>query len=92
MFQLPWLTLLVFWPLLGALVVLPLARDRRTARGAALLVCLAELVLAASAVWRFAGLGPGTPLIEQATWIPALGIRYLLVLDGLSLPFVVLTA
>ena len=92
MFQLPWLTLLVFWPLIGALVVLPLARDRRTARVAALLVCLAELVLAASAVWRFAGLGPGTPLVEQAAWIPALGIRYLLVLDGLSLPFVVLTA
>lgn len=92
MSQLPWLTLLVFWPLLAALALMPLARSQRSARGLALFASLVELALAAWTAYRFAGPGPGPLLVEQATWIPSLGIRYLLVLDGLSLPFVVLTA
>jgi NADH-quinone oxidoreductase subunit M len=89
--RLPWLTLLVFWPLLAA-GGLAFCRNRAVARSLALLASLVELALAGWAACLFAGPGPGPLFTEQANWIPTLGIRYLLVLDGLSLPFVVLTA
>jgi NADH-quinone oxidoreductase subunit M len=87
----PWLTCIVFWPLLAALA-LPLARDRTGCRVLALGATLVELGLTLALAALHAGPGPGALLTEEAAWMPALGIRYLLVLDGLSLPFVVLTA
>ena len=90
--QLPWLTLLVFWPMLAALVM-PFLRHSVTAcRRFALATALAELAMAALVVLLFAGARPDLPVIEDVAWIPALGIRYSLSLDGLSLVFVVLTA
>lgn len=86
----PWLTGLIFWPLAAALV-LPLIRDRRACRVTALAATLVELALAGAAV-RLLPTGTGGALVEEAAWLPGLGIRYRLVCDGLSLPFVVLTA
>lgn len=90
--QLPWLTFLVFWPLLAALVM-PLwrrstAHCRRFALGAALL----EAGLAGLVVLLFVAGRPDLPVVEDVPWIPALGIRYTLTCDGLSLVFVLLTA
>jgi len=90
--QLPWLTLLIFWPLLAALF-LPLSRgDAAACRRFALLAALGELALAVLAALLFAGPQPDLPVIEDMAWIPSLGIRYSLSMDGLSLIFVVLTA
>lgn len=88
--SLPWLTALIFWPLAAALV-LPLTRGRVAARRVALGAVLVELGLAVAVTILFFQT-PTMALTERAAWIPRLGIRYLLVLDGLSLPFVVLTA
>jgi NADH-quinone oxidoreductase subunit M len=88
---LPWLTLIVFWPL-AATLGLPLAQGRAAGRVLALGATLMELGLAVAVTALYAGPGPGPLLTEQAAWLPGLGIHYLLVLDGLSLPFVILTA
>jgi len=90
--QLPWLTLLVFWPLVAALAM-PLARGSANAcRRFALAAALGELALALLVVVLFAGHTPDLPVLEDAAWIPSLGIRYTLSCDGLSLVFVMLTA
>ncbi|WP_029457828.1 complex I subunit 4 family protein [Solidesulfovibrio alcoholivorans] len=90
--QLPWLTLLIFWPLAAALAMPLLRRSREACRRFALGAALAELALAALVVLLFAAGRSDLPVVEDMAWIPSLGIRYALACDGLSLVFVVLTA
>jgi NADH-quinone oxidoreductase subunit M len=94
----PLLTILVFLPLAGCLLLLPVWNRPALARPLALGVALIELALAA---WLFASWQvmstvparlPGYLLLEDAAWIPAFGIRYTLGLDGISLLMVMLTA
>jgi NADH-quinone oxidoreductase subunit M len=91
----PLLSLTVFAPLVGALLLLALpnkngARDglvRNLALGISLVVFVLTL-----AVWRaFDGSSADFQLIERLPWIPAFGIEYHLGLDGISLWLVVLT-
>ena len=88
----PLLSIVVWLPLLGALVVLFLGR-RRTLVGAwALLVTLATLVLAC-VLWGFFDYGAaGMQFVEQVPWIGTLGISYHVGLDGVSLWMILLTA
>ncbi len=90
--QMPWLTLLVFWPLLAAAAMPLLRRSLEGCRRFALAAVLVELAMAGLVVLFFAAGRPDLPVVEDAAWIPALGIRYTLSCDGLSLVFVVLTA
>ena len=90
--QLPWLTLLIFWPLLAALTMPLLRRSRTACRRFALTASLIELAMAGRVAFFFAGPKADLPLLEDVAWIPDLGIRYTLTLDGLSLVFVLLTA
>jgi NADH-quinone oxidoreductase subunit M len=88
---LPLLSLVVFWPLLGALVLACLPRDeiagiRRTAFVFALVPFLLSLVVLA----RFAP-GADFQLVERAGWIPAWGAEYRLGVDGVNLFLVLLT-
>jgi NADH-quinone oxidoreductase subunit M len=98
MTALPFLSVLVFLPLAGCLLLLPVWNCRVSARPIALGVAAIELGLT---LWLYAswqGLAaipatlPGYLLVEDAPWIPAFGIRYTLGLDGISLLMVVLTA
>jgi len=91
------LTALVFLPLLGGLLLLPLGNRDRLARTVALAVALIETLLAGSA-WFCQGNQPALPappgffLYTDQPWIEALGIRYTLGMDGISLLLVLLTA
>lgn len=90
--QFPWLTLLIGLPLAGALACLLLRRSGNACRWLALLTTLATLAVAGA---LFAACGNGQEgwlLREDADWIPRLGVRYSLALDGLSLLLVALTA
>ncbi len=89
--QLPWLTLLVFWPLVAALAM-PLVRGRAAACRRFALAAAVELLLALLVIALFAGHNADLPVVENASWMPSLGIRYALACDGLSLVFVALTA
>ena len=94
----PLLTTLIFLPLAGCLLLLPLWNRPAVARSVALGVAALELAIAAwlYASWRdLAGTAstlPGFLLLEDAPWIPAFGIRYTLGLDGISLLMVMLTS
>jgi len=90
------LTALVFLPLLGGLLLLPLGGRDRLARIAALAIAGSETLLAGSA-WFCQGNQPAGPtppgffLYADHPWIEALGIRYTLGMDGISLLLVLLT-
>jgi NADH-quinone oxidoreductase subunit M len=91
----PLLSLTVFAPLIGALLLLVLPnrngeRDglvRNIALGISVIVFVLTL-----AVWRaFDGSSADFQLVERVPWIPTFGIEYHLGVDGISLWLIVLT-
>ena len=87
------LTLAVFLPLAGAVVValLPRARDGLI-RGAALAATLLALLVGAGMVARFDyGAGAAMQFQVQRSWIPSVGATYHLGVDGIGLPLLVLS-
>ncbi len=86
------LTLAIFLPLLGAAAMLLLPEDRpRLARGLAVAVAFLPMALLTAAWLRF-DLQPGFQLVEAVDWIPSLGVRYAVGVDGVSLPLAAMTA
>ncbi len=84
------LTLTLFLPLLGAVVV-GLSDDERTARLVALVASAAAFVTSLVVVARFDVGNPDLQLAETFTWIPSFGASFSLAVDGISLLLVVLT-
>ena len=84
------LSLLVFLPLLGAVVIwlLPV----RAARGLAALVMLATLAAATSVLVAFDPAGPRFQLLERVLWVASLNVHYQVGVDGLSVLFLPATA
>jgi NADH-quinone oxidoreductase subunit M len=91
------LSLIVFLPLAGALLVLLAGGSgdrpdreravRAIALGASLVTFAATLLL----WWRFDPSSADYQFVERHAWMPAFGIQYLLGVDGISLLLVVLT-
>ncbi|EFL50126.1 proton-translocating NADH-quinone oxidoreductase, chain M [Solidesulfovibrio fructosivorans JJ]] len=90
--DLPWLTLLIFWPLAAAVAMPLFRRSREACRSFALTAALIEGAMALLVILLFAVGRSSLPVSEDVAWIPQLGIRYTLTCDGLSLVFVALTA
>ena len=96
MFQFPgMLTLTVFLPALGALLILALARGDRTVRAFAFAIGLVDFLLAAAVFLSF-DRGSGADrfqLMDRIAWISSetFNAGYLLGVDGLSAPMVLLT-
>ena len=89
----PILSAIVFLPLLGALFILILPHRSGLGRGTSLAVTLGNLALVAVLLFSGTGRPSGEWLrVEDYAWIPSLGIRYTLSLDGLSLMLLLLTA
>ncbi|MCY4452576.1 MAG: NADH-quinone oxidoreductase subunit M [Immundisolibacterales bacterium] len=89
----PFLSLVVWVPILGGVWVLFLGEDNRArnARFAALVVSLLTFLLS---IPLYAGFDTGTAamqFVEHAPWVPAFNIFYHLGVDGISLPLVLLT-
>ncbi len=85
----PWLTLIVFLPLAGALALIPVndAVAKWVALGVASLVFLASLPL-----WiLFDGSTAAMQFVETHQWIASPSIHYAVGVDGISLPLVLLT-
>jgi NADH-quinone oxidoreductase subunit M len=90
---LPHLTLLTLTPLVGALVVAGVPRERAAlARGLGLLFSGLALVWAVGAAVRFDVSAAGLQLVERHEWIPSLGVDYFVGVDGLGLLMVLLAA
>lgn len=90
-----WLSVLVFLPLAGALLLVLLPRrNERLLYATALLAALAALALSLALACPFFVQGNSTtPVVleQRVTWIPTIGAEYALHLDGISLPLVLLT-
>jgi NADH-quinone oxidoreductase subunit M len=90
-FGFPILSLILFLPLLGA-ILLALLEEEDLIKNAALGISLLELVLTVVVLLRFVPESAAMQFSERLGWIPPLGISYHLGLDGISVLFVGLTA
>lgn len=87
------LTLIVFSPLIGLVLVLLLPREEtRLIQWAGFLATLVPLALTLPAWFRFAPGQSGYQFEQLVPWYPQIGINYHVGLDGISLPLLLLTA
>jgi NADH-quinone oxidoreductase subunit M len=87
----PMLTVLILLPLAGSVAALAFARRPDACRVFCLALTLAELVFLLAAL-PLAGM-PGTFVLrEDLAWIPSLGARYSLAMDGISYLLVLMTS
>jgi NADH-quinone oxidoreductase subunit M len=90
--QVPWLTLLIAIPAVGALVVSFLSAGSRGAiRAVALGTTAITFAASLPVLITFVAGEAGFQLSEEVAWIPQWGITYRLGIDGLSLFLVMLT-
>jgi NADH-quinone oxidoreductase subunit M len=85
----PWLTFVIFLPLIGA--ALCFAVKEQSARWVALAVTVADFVGALPLWFLFDSSNGQMQFVERATWIASPPINYHLGLDGISLPLVLMT-
>ena len=86
------LSLLIFSPLIFALIVLAIPEGRESfVRGASLIFSMLVFVFSLLIFGAFDSTATGYQFQELMNWIPSLGIHYRLGLDGISLPLIVLT-
>jgi len=90
----PILSVVTFLPLFGAVLIMVMVRGnerfaRGTARWISLWTTLVTLAFSLVMVWRFDASSPEFQFVEKYNW---LGIAsYHMGVDGISLPFVILT-
>ncbi len=85
-------SLILFFPLLGAVIIALLPHDqKKLIRWFAFLWSLVPLALA-SWLWLRLDVGGGYQFVERAEWFPQIGAAYAVGVDGLSMPLVFLTA
>ncbi|GAB4562555.1 MAG: NADH-quinone oxidoreductase subunit M [Anaerolineae bacterium] len=87
----PWLSLITFLPLVGAIVLLILPRRGRAPWYWALAVTTATFLLSLTLFFQWRTGEAGFQFVERAPWAPDLGLQYLLGVDGISLFLVLLT-
>ncbi|MEM8672454.1 MAG: NAD(P)H-quinone oxidoreductase subunit 4 [Cyanobacteria bacterium P01_G01_bin.67] len=90
--QFPWLTAIIFLPLLAALAI-PLIPDKegKTVRWYALSVGIADFMLMGYAFWNnYDANSAQFQLAESYSWIPQLGVSWSVSVDGISAPLVLL--
>jgi NADH-quinone oxidoreductase subunit M len=85
------LTVLIFFPLAGALLLIFLPRNDRALRNVTFAVTLAEFLLSLPLVLSFNGATAAMQFVQRVPWLPAYGIEYHVGVDGISLWLVMLT-
>ena len=95
----PILTTITFLPLVGAAMILFFMKGEESvvsqnAKLAAFWTSLVTLLLSVSLLFHvdYDPSVAGYQLTEKASWLPAMGINYKMAIDGISLPFILLTA
>lgn len=98
--EFPFLSLMIVVPLVGCVISFLLPRESTKAKWICLTAALINLFLSFLALFSFLWSWP-VPLpydktgsfaaYERTSWVPELGMSYILGVDGLSLPLIVLT-
>jgi NADH-quinone oxidoreductase subunit M len=88
----PYLSMLIFLPAIGALV-LAFVPGEREVKGGALATSALVFAISLAMAWQFVPPAPGElAFVEDHAWVPGLNIRYQLGIDGIALVMIVLTA
>ena len=91
----PLLTIITFLPMIGVLFLLMIRGDEdtvaRNARHVALWVSGFTFVVSLALILNFDAQAPGYQFEERADWLPGAGISYHLGVDGISMPFILLS-
>jgi len=90
--QFPVLSIIVFTPIISALIILLIPSNRQNEiRVTALAAATFALILSIWVYFSFDADLAGYQFIEHYDWLPKLGISYYVGVDGMSLPLVLLT-
>jgi len=84
------LTMIIFLPMGGALALV-LIPDDRAAKMYSLILTLAVMIFSIPLYTRFDPQLTGFQFVEQYTWVKSVGLTYLLGIDGISMPMILLT-
>jgi NADH-quinone oxidoreductase subunit M len=88
-----YITFLTLLPVFGAILIAGIDSERsRWPRRFALSVSFLALLMVAWLWLRFDRTESGLQFVEQADWIPSLGVKYFVGIDGLGLLMIALTA
>ena len=91
----PLLTIITFLPMIGVVFLMMIRGDdevvARNARNVALWVSGFTFVVSLALVLNFDPLATGYQFEERAEWLPGTGISYHLGVDGISMPFILLS-
>src|SRR3989454_11371275 len=88
----PILTFLTFFPMVGALLILLLPASKpSTVRAGAFAVSLVTFAASIPLFTLFDSTRRGMQFVEQADWVPSLGISYHMGVDGISMLLIILT-
>ena len=88
--HIPFLSITIFFPLLGSLILLIL-RPTASVHAYQLGVSVAALTLLSAIMVWIRGTEAGFSQVEELMWIPSLGAAYRVGVDGINLPLVLLT-
>ncbi|MBP7930789.1 MAG: NADH-quinone oxidoreductase subunit M [Acidimicrobiia bacterium] len=88
----PLLSALIVTPLIGAVLIAFVGQTRtEIVRAFAILASVSTAALAGYLLWQFQVGDGGFQFVEDRTWVEAMGLRYILGVDGISLWMIVLT-
>ena len=88
----PILSLLIFFPLAGAVILLFINKEKaNTLRGVAFVFSLVEFILSLPLFFAFDSTTASMQFVEDWWWVQDYGISYKLGIDGISLLLVLLT-
>jgi NADH-quinone oxidoreductase subunit M len=86
------LTVILFTPVAGSLLLLFISRENAAAhRIVGNLFGMLGFLVSLPLLWRFQTDAPGFQFVEDLGWIPSIGARYTLGIDGISFLLVMLT-
>lgn len=90
----PWLSLSIWVPILGGVLVLAVGRDStpRLVKVSSLIISLLTLAITGVIGWQFDPSSPALQFPEFMPWVKSFHIAYSLGVDGIALPLVILSA
>lgn len=91
--NIPILSLIIFIPLIGGILLLFLPKDKdKQIKTVATTIAAIPVILTGWVCLLFDQTTAQVQFMEKIDWIPSLGISYLVGLDGLGLPMVIITS
>ena len=92
-FDFPILSLVVWLPAVGGLIILFFLRQQQEnlIKWLANIFAFVGFLVSLPLWFRFEASGPQFQFMERADWIPSIGVQYLLGIDGISLLLILLT-